>query len=328
MALLIGATSRIPTCYEMRPGSMSDSKTVASFIARMKKYGAERIRILLDRDFYFSTNINLLLQAGISFYVPVPATVDWQGEFIDKYRDAVEMPEHVMLISLDESEGLFGMTVLDEIDGRRVYKHLYYDSGPRAEHIGSLFASIFRWEQELKSGDAKEKNKWAYERYFTVKTTPKRGLKVKHKQEAINTYKTDHVGYWVMLTNCEKNATKALEAYRERGLVESQLDDMKNDLAMSAIRTREPSALRGRAFVQFLSLILTAQIRVVMASAWENRENMPEEDRLSHHYSPEEVMMRLGTYRETRFSNRNGTVVSTPTQDQRSIFSAFGIKIG
>jgi transposase len=326
MALLTGVTSRIPSYYELHPGSMSDARTIATFIGRMKKYGPERIRMLLDRGFYSATNISLMLKGQIGFYIPVPTTVGWQGEMIDKYREVVEMPEHVIHISEDGREALYGLTVLDKIDGRRVWKHLYFDGARRTEHIASLFAALTRWEGELSSGDLKEKNKWAYERYFTVKTTPKRGLKVVRKQEAINAYKSDRAGYWVILSNCEKNAKAALEAYRERTLVESQFDDLKNDLALSRMRTHGPNTMRGRAFVQFLALILTARIRVVMAAAWAGRLALPKEDRLSHHYSLAEMMMRLGTYRKTRFSDRYGAVVSTPTKAQRSIFRAFGIE--
>jgi hypothetical protein len=328
MALLTGVTSRVPTYYEIHPGSMSDTKTVASFITRMKKYGAERIRILLDRGFYLALNISLMLDARIGFYIPVPTTVGWQRELIDKYRDDVETPEHVISFTEDERQALYGMTVLDKIDGRRVWKRLYFDGARRTEHIGSLFAALRRWEGELLSGETQEKNKWAYERYFTVKTTPKRGIKVTRNQEAINTYKSDQAGYWVILSDCEKDAKAALEAYRERALVESQFDDMKNDLAMSRVRARGPDTMRGRIFVQFLSLILTARIRVVMDSAWEGRMDIPKRDRLLRHYSLAEMMLRLGTYRKTSFSNRYGPVVSAPTKAQRAIFRAFGISAG
>ncbi|MDR1486734.1 MAG: transposase [Deltaproteobacteria bacterium] len=330
IALLTGVTSRIPTYYEIHPGSMSDTKTIASFIARMKKYGMERIRILLDRGFYSAKNINLLLEDRIGFYIPVPTTVGWQRELIDTYRDAVEMPEYVIPSSGEgrQSELLYGMTVLDKIDGRRVWKHLYYDGERRIWHIRSLFESLRRWEEELLSGDTKEKNKWAYERYFTVKTTPKRGLQVTRKQEAINAYKTDRAGYWAMLTSCEKNAITALEAYRERALVESHFDDMKNELSMDRIRTHGSHTMRGRTFVQFLALILTARIRVVMARAWEDRMDVPKEDRLSRLYSLKELMARLGSYRKTRFSDRYGSVVSASTKAQHSIFRAFGITVG
>ena len=327
MSLLTGVTSHIPTYYELYPGSMSDTKTIASFIERMKKYGTGRIRMLLDRGFYSAKNIKALLEGCMGFYIPVPSTVGWQSELIDTYRDDVEMPEHIITLSEDGKEALYGMAILDKIEGKRVWKHLYYDATRRAEHIASLFASLARWERELVTGDTLESNAWAYERYFTVKTTPKRGRQVKRDQEAINAYKTDRAGYWVILTNCEKDAKAALSAYRERSLVESQFDDMKNDLAMSRMRTHGPDTTRGRALVQFLALILTAWIRLELARAWEARMQVAKEDRLARHYSFAELMMRLETYRKTSFSGRYGAVSSAPTKAQRTIFKAFGIAV-
>jgi transposase len=255
MALLTGVSSHIPTYFELHPGSMADVKTICGFLERMKKYGTERIRMLLDRGFYSAANISAMLSAHVGFYIPVPASVAWQGELIDKYRDAVEMGEHIIRISEDGREALYGMTILDKTNGRRVWKHVYFDSAKRVEHITSLFASLSTWERELKSGDVKKGHEQYYERYFTVKDTPKRGRCVRRNQEAINAYKTDRAGYWVILTNCEKDAASALCAYRERTLVENQFDDMKNDLELHRVRTHGPDTMRGRIFVQFLALI-------------------------------------------------------------------------
>ena len=327
IALLTGITSHIPTYFELYPGSMSDTKTIASFIERMDKYGTGRIRMLLDRGFYSAKNIKALLEGHIGFYIPVPSTVGWQAELIDAHRDDVEMPEYIISLSEDGRQALYGMTILDKIEGKRVWKHLYYDTVRRSEHIASLFASLAQWERELETGETKEKNQWAYERYFTVKTTPKRGRQVRRNQQAINAYKTDRAGYWVILSNCEKSASKALSAYRERSLVEQQFDDMKNDLAMSRMRTHGPDTMRGRTFVQFLALILTSWIRVELARAWEARTEVAKEDRLARHYSFAELMMRLETYRQTTFDGRYGAVSSAPTKAQRTIFLAFGIKV-
>jgi hypothetical protein len=54
---------------------------------------------------------------------------------------------------------------------------------------------------------------------------------------------------------------------------------------------------------------------------------VPKEDRLARHYSlAEMMMMRLGTYRKTRFSGRYGAVMSAQTKAQRAIFRAFRIQ--
>jgi len=327
MALLTGVTSRIPTYYELHPGSLSDTRTLKGLLERMGKYGTGRVRMLLDRGFYSASNISSLLKGGTGFYIPVPANVKWAQELIDGCRDAVEMPEHAIPCQEGARGALYGMAVMGEMDGKRVWRHVYYDAARRSDHIESLFASLEAWEQELVSGDTREENRWAYEQYFTVRTTPKRGRTVRRNQGAVNSYKADRAGYWVILTNCEKDAAKALGAYRERSLVESQFDDMKNDLAMSRFRTHGPDTMRGRALVQFLALVVSAQVRVMLAAAWEARDSVPKDDRLARRYSLNEMMMRLGTYRQTSFSGRYGKVVSVPTKAQRSIFLAFGVDV-
>jgi transposase len=220
------------------------------------------------------------------------------------------------------------MTVLAKMANKRIWQHIYYDTARRTEHILSFFGKLAKWEQELISGDEKKANAWAYDQYFTVKTTPKRGRRVKRNQEAINTYKTDYAGYWVMITNCEKDAASALGAYRERALVESQFDDLKNELDMARLRTHNSDTMRGRVLVQFLALIITSQIRMTLKDAWDKRTEYPKDSRLSRQYSLSELMLRLGSYRKTRFSGRYGEVVSTPTKAQREIFTAFGIETG
>ncbi|MDR1183285.1 MAG: IS1634 family transposase [Coriobacteriales bacterium] len=327
IALLSGAKSKIPTYYEILPSSMSDVKTIGSFVEHMKKYGIARIRMLLDCGFYSALNLGLLLKEKMGFFIPAPANISSTQTLIDTYRDALEMPEYIISLSEDNRDAIYGMTVLSKMEGKRVWQHIYYDTARRTEHVLSLFANLATWEEELRSEELKEANQWAYERYFKVKTTPKRGLRITRIQEAVNAYKTDRAGYWVIITNCEKDAKAALLAYRERSRVESHFDDLKNELDMARLRTHNSDTMRGRVLVQFLALVVTSQTRVILDDAWERRREFPKEVRLSRHYSLSELMFRLGSYRSTRFSGRYGEVVSTPTKAQREIFTAFGIDV-
>jgi transposase len=326
LALLTGVASRIPTYYEVLPGSMADVKAIRVFSERMKKYGVGHVRMLLDRGFYSAANLKCMLGNRMGFIIPMPSNVKTAQELIDKNRDSVESPEHIIVLSEDARDAVYGMTALGEIDGRRVWYHIYYDTARRSEHLLSFYASLNAWEAELLSGELKESNEWAYKRYFTVKNTPKRGRRVMRNQEAVNVYKTDRAGYWVIVTNREKEASAALSAYRERSLIEVQFDDMKNELDLERLRTHGQDTMRGRVFVQFLALIICSQIRVTVASAWNKRNELQKDIRLSRHYSLCELMLRMGSYRKTRFSGRYGEAISTPTKAQREIFHAFGIE--
>ncbi|NLH90939.1 MAG: hypothetical protein GX481_00470 [Atopobium sp.] len=79
--------------------------------------------------------------------------------------------------------------------------------------------------------------------------------------------------------------------------------------------------------MHFIALILTAQIKITLETAWDRRDECPKDSRLSRRYTLKETMLRLGSYRKTRFSGRYGEVLSTPTKAQREIFTAFGLGI-
>jgi transposase len=303
---------------------MSDVKTIEGFIKRMKKYGCGRIRMLLDRGFYSGPNIRALLDAHVGFLMPVPANIKSYQALVDGHRDNLEMPENIIKLSNGGKDAVYGMTVLGRVGQKRIWQHIYFDTARRHEHILSLFSDLARWEEELVSGNVNEANSKAYDHYFTVKTTPKRGRQVKRNQEAINEYKTDRAGYWVIITNCEKDAASALLAYKERSLVESQFDDLKNELDMARIRTHGKDTMRGRVLVQFLALILCSQIRNTLDDAWARR-GKDKDNGFSRRYTLSEMMLRLGSYRKTRFSGHYGEVLSTPTKAQRQLFAAFGL---
>lgn len=328
LALLTSVKTHIPTYFEILPGSMTDVKTIKVFTEKLRKYDIGRIRMLLDRGFYSESNLKRLLDERIGFYIPVPANVAWARDLIDRHRESVEMPEHAISLADDDAYTLYGMSTVGKMDGRRVWRHIYYDSIRRSEHIRAFFNNLDTWEDELMREDMKEANQWAYDAYFDVKTTPRRGRRVHRRQDAINAYKIDRAGYWVIATNCEKDATKALLAYRERLSVEQSFDDLKNELDMRRLRVHSADTMRGRVLVHFIALILTTQIKTTLDEAWDRRDEYPRDSRLSRRYTLKETMLRCGSYRKTRFSGHYGEVVSTPTKAQREIFTAFGLTVG
>ena len=91
--------------------------------------------------------------------------------------------------------------------------------------------------------------------------------------------------------------------------------------------TTSTTLAAGRAFVQFLALVLTACLRAALNTAWDNRPDVPKDDRLARRYSLAGMMMRLGTYRKTTFSDRYGAAISVPTKAQRTIFKALGVRV-
>ncbi len=77
--------------------------------------------------------------------------------------------------------------------------------------------------EELCSGSTVKEHQKDYERFFTVKETPKRGRKVEYNQEAIDVCRKNSVGWLVLATNDVKDPVKALEIYRMKDTIEKHL---------------------------------------------------------------------------------------------------------
>jgi transposase len=82
-------------------------------------------------------------------------------------------------------------------------------------------------------------------------------------------------GWFVLLSNDVKEPVKALEIYRMKETAEKAFDDLKNDLDCKGLRIHSMQAMEGRLFIQFIALILSSKIKVVMDEAgWYKNYNM------------------------------------------------------
>jgi transposase len=315
IALLSGMSSRLPASYMLLPGSVSDVTCVDELAERMAKYGIESIRLVLDRGFYSLENVNDMSSGGRKFMVPIPGSVNAAKALIDSCRSDIESDLHFVEVSDDGTAAVYGMTVLGAAGGKRIWQHVYFDTARRVEHISAFFAKLLIWEHELKDMRPKKANKANYEKYFIVKDTPKRGYRVRRNMAAINEFKSDYAGYWVIVTNFEKDAKKALNLYRLRSRVEQHYDDLKNELDMMRVRTHRKETMMGRIFVHFIALILLQQLRIVMEDS-----NLQDGT-----LTVRTMLKKVDPYMRIKFNGKYKDVRSTMTKSQREIFSAFGL---
>ncbi|MBR1919088.1 MAG: hypothetical protein IJ831_05630 [Spirochaetales bacterium] len=120
----------------------------------------------------------------------------------------------------------------------------------------------------------------------------------------------------MILTNCEKDASRALVSYRRRNDVEILFDDFKNTLDGGRTRSHSPDALLGRIFVIFLSTILVSQLRRTV-------EAIPGKDRRWLNWK--EFLRHAASYSGCHFSGSLNDVYTSPHKGQRMIFNLLKI---
>ena len=119
---------------------------------------------------------------------------------------------------------------------------------------------ILSLKAELESGKRKSAHEALYTKYFDIKETPKRGLKLTIKEDACEEAKKLY-GYFTLLNNDIKDPVEALRIYRAKDVVEKAFGNIKERLNCRRMLVSSDAALDGKLFVQFIALILISYIR-------------------------------------------------------------------
>jgi transposase len=169
---------------------------------------------------------------------------------------------------------------------------------------------------ELVNCREKTEHQEFYKKYFIVKEQPKRGRKVFYNEEEIQNHKQNHVGWFVLVSNHIKDAAEALKVYRQKDTVEKSFDDLKNDLDMKRLRIHSNAAMDGQIFIQFVALILTTYLKVIM-----------EENGWMRNHSLQDVFSEMKSLKQVSVEGKRKKLVTTPTKRQQEIMELYQVSI-
>lgn len=316
LALLTSCASGLPLWVKELEGSMADVAVVNDVIDELRKLGLSSFTFCGDRGFYSERNLRNLEDHGIKFLIPVPSSVGWGKRMIAEHRDGLVSPMNVIY----EGGGatLYGKTVYRKTpEYGRTWYHIYYDPMRKDRAVAAFMVKLRKCYDELVAGKPLESHKSLYERYFTVKETPRRGRKVTQNDEAVREYIESDSCYWILIGTSKLTASQALMDYRERGGVELSFDDLKNVTDLNRLRSHSGATITGKIFINFIALILLSSLKKTVAA-------IPEKDR--HYWSAADMLDKVETYSRIRFVGKYKDGFSTPTLKQRQIFDLLGVK--
>ncbi len=315
LAMLFGQNSKLPVCYKRMPGSIVDVSTLTNFIKTLNFLNLDSLHMIMDRGFYSKANIDNLIESKHKFTIGIPIQRKWVEHIIDEFKDDIEMPNNYQKI---DGETLYAKTKLYSWgeNRKRTYLHVYYNSYAAATAFDKFTEELLTYKEELEQGCHVKGHEEYYQRYFTIKSTPKRGLKIEYNNEEIQKHRNQYAGFFAILSNVEKDAMEALRIYRNKDVVENCFDDLKNQLDMKRLRIHNSMAMDGRLFVQFLALILISAIR----------EKIRNEEKLKN-YTVRELLEEMDTLTKITYSGRYGSVISEITKKQRIILEYFAIDL-
>ena len=315
LAMLFGQKSCLPMYFQRMPGNITDVTTLRNLVKTFKFLEFRSFNFVMDKGFYSKENINSLLSSKNKLTIAIPLNKKWVQEAIDDIHGTIHGPQGYRKL---DNEILYTHSRLYrwEKNNRRCYLHLYYNAQQRANAVDEFNEELVTYKSELESGQLIAAHQEAYDTFFVITTTPKRGTKISYNEAAVNQYISRYSGFQVLLSNAIKDPVKALQVYRDKDVVEKCFDDLKNQLDMKRLRMHSSASVDGRLFVQFIALILTSALRRELR-----------ETNLIEKYTTRELLQEMDTLTEVKYSGKYGSILTEVTKPQRQILKALGIQL-
>jgi len=315
LAMLFGQKGGLPVYFQRMPGNITDVTTLHNLLKTFKALELKSLNYVMDKGFYSKKNVNELLISRDKFTLSVPLNNKWVQYAIDDIYDTIHGPQGYRKID-DEILYVHSRLYPWGKNNRRCYLHLYYNASMRASSVDRFSEKLVIYKEELESKKLTLEHQEAYDAFFVIKTTPKKGMKVSYNNEAISQYINRYAGFQALLTNVIKDPVEALQVYRNKDVVEKCFDDLKNQLDMKRLRMHSSAAVDGRLFVQFIALIYMSALRRDMRKS-----------KLIEKYTVRELLEEMETLTKVKYSGKYGYIITEVTKPQREILKALDIEI-
>ena len=321
LALVFGETSGLPFYYRKLAGNIPDVKTVKTLLAELDILGYSQVKLVMDRGFYSEDNVNALFKERVKFLIAGRMSLSFIQRNLEPLYEQFRSFEH-----FNDTYELYCRTVKSEwtcrryrpykgdtvSESRRIYVHYYYNIDKAAEEEKAFDRRLIALKGELESGKRVSAHESRYRRFFEIKTTPKRGVKVTIKAEAVAREKR-WFGFFALLTNEAMDAVTALELYRNKDLVEKAFGNLKERLNMRRTLVSSEQSLEGKLFVEFVALIYLSYIKKRM-----------QDSGLFKEYTLQSALDKLDVI-ECFESPRQKPVVGEILEKQRDIYTALDV---
>lgn len=310
---LFSATKMLPVAVRMFPGNIADVSTLVNELTHFAYLGLSSPVLIMDKGFDSEENLTRLLDRRLKFIMMAHCNRQWLKALEEKYRDSMRVPSRLFHYQDDRYYAVTELLSRGSEKNRRCYAHVYYCSRLAEKRLDHFNERLHDYYDRLVAGAGLETIPVDYQKYFSIKETPKRGRSVILDEEAAVATEKSFNAMFVILSNTEKDAHTALRLYRERDAVEKFFDDMKNSMDMDRLRVHTSPRAKARLFLQYLSTILLYLCR--------NKLGFYE----SSTTSVRGILEDLSGICEVTHLNHYGSIITESTSAQRTTLAQLGI---
>lgn len=294
---LYSVKSREPLAFAKQPGNIPDVISIENALSQLKCLGLENPLIVTDNGYYSQNNMMEFALHNVKFLTLVDPDIIWVRETVDELRETLAgmastcpfdptvcgaSTSRMHTFSKVRQRSRNGKAAGEkETFQRRLYVHIYYSLENEAKKELAFRRDLLELKAQIEDGivDFTPAAQRKIEKYLICSRQGRGGiLKVGFHDSAIAEAKK-YFGYFALVSNQAIDTFSALENYRLREKIEELFAVQKGRLDGARPRTWYPDNLRGRQFVQFISLsyhcFLMKKIKEVRAGLGKEEESKP-----------------------------------------------------
>ena len=289
---LYSVKDREPLAFAKQPGNVPDVISIENAIKQLKCLNLEKPLIVTDNGYYSQENMMKFASRNMKFLTLVDPNVIWVREVVAALRETLAS----MSSTCPFDPSVCGATATrthefsrvrqrsrngkvagdKETFSRRLYVHVFYSPDNDAKKELSFRKDLLELKAQVEGG-VTEFTKSAQRKIAKYLVCSKKGrggqLKIGFNDKAIAEAKK-YFGYFALVSSQTMDTFIALENYRLREKIEELFAVQKGGLDGARPRTWYHDNLRGRQFVQFISLgyhcFLTKKMKEVQTKLGKN----------------------------------------------------------
>ena len=284
---LYSVKNREPIAFAKQPGNVPDVISIENTLSQLKYLHLKKPLVVTDNGYYSQKNMMEFALRNVKFLTLVDPSIIWVRETVDALREtlggmsstcpfdpsvcgatATRMHEFSWVRRRSRAGKAAGEK---EFFSRRLYVHVFYSPNNNAQKELAFRKDLLELKEQIEAGvtEFTKSAQRKIEKYLVYSKKGRRGqLKIGFNDKAIAEAKR-FFGYFALVSNQVMDTFVALENYRLREKIEELFAVQKGGLDGARPRTWYPDNLRGRQFVQFISLgyhcFLTKKIKEVRA---------------------------------------------------------------
>jgi hypothetical protein len=140
--MLYGMTSRLPVFQNNYSGSLKDVTTLESTITEFKAVVGDRpILTVMDKGFFSSKNVDMLLDKAVPFLVSIPFTSAFAKQQLISVRDVIDQAANIIRTSEAPIRGLHRFCPWGK-SGKQLHVHVFYNPQAALTERNALFEHV------------------------------------------------------------------------------------------------------------------------------------------------------------------------------------------